>query len=92
MNSHLGLIPWPPSIQDNVLFCLTVLALICPCFGQNGPPADIIFNELFIDESGGDSSFIEIRRINSDTILDLRNHHIAILNSNRDNGFHLEVR
>ena len=92
MNSQLGLIPWQLSIQGNVLFCLTILALLCPCFGQNDQPAKVIFNEVFIDESGSDSSFIEIRRACSDTILELENIHIAILNSDRKGGFHLEVK
>ena len=85
MNSQLSLMPL-------LLFCLIVLALLCPCFGQNGPPAKVIFNEIFIDEPGGDLSFIEIRRTNSDTVMDLQNIHIAILNSDRKGGFHLEVK
>ena len=84
MNSHHGPVMWLLSIWlTNVLFSLTV-------FGQNNPP--VIFNEVYLDESGGDTSFIEIRRINSDTILHLQSWHIAILNSNRNNKFHLEVR
>ena len=78
-------------VSSQAVLCMVfLLCHSCPCFGH-GPPGQILFNELHIDEEGSDSHFIEFKRVNSGTPLNLDNHHLAILNSNRKNGFHLEV-
>ena len=52
---------------------------------------EIKLNEVYIDGKG-DSSFIEIKRKDSTTVLDLKNYFVAILSTNYDKGFHFQMK